>query len=77
MSCTTDRTAGGAADENVLNVYNWADYIAPDTIEKFEAEYGIKVNYDIYDSSQVVDVKLLAATAATTSLCTAASIPRD
>ena len=60
MSCTTDRTAGVTANENVLNVYNWADYIAPDTIEKFEAEYGIKVNYDIYDSTPVVDVKLLA-----------------
>jgi len=46
--------------QNVLNVYNWADYIAPDTLEKFETEYGIKVNYDIYDSSEVVDVKLLA-----------------
>ena len=46
--------------DNIVNVYNWADYIAPDTIEKFEAEYGIKVNYDIYDSSEVVDVKLLA-----------------
>lgn len=46
-------------DRNVVNVYNWADYIAPDTVEKFEAEYGIKVNYDIYDSSEVVDVKLL------------------
>ncbi len=46
--------------QNVVNVYNWADYIAPHTLEKFEAEYGIKVNYDIYDSSEVVDVKLLA-----------------
>ena len=44
----------------VVNVYNWADYIAPDTLQKFEAEYGIEVNYDIYDSSEVVDVKLLA-----------------
>ncbi len=60
MSCTTDRTAEIAGNEKIVNVYNWADYIAPDTIEKFEAEYGIKVNYDIYDSSQVVDVKLLA-----------------
>jgi len=34
--------------------------MAPDTARKFEAEYGIKVNYDIYDGSQVVDVKLLA-----------------
>ena len=60
ISCTTDRTAELASNEKVLNVYNWADYIAPDTLEKFEAEYGIKVNYDIYDSSEVVDVKLLA-----------------
>ena len=47
------------ADEAVVNVYNWADYIAPDTIEKFEAEYGIKVNYDLYDAAGAVDVKLL------------------
>ncbi len=59
-SCTTDRTAETASGEQVVNVYNWADYIAPDTIQKFGAEYGIKVNYDIYDSSEVVDVKLLA-----------------
>ena len=59
-ACSTDRTAEIAGDEKVLNVYNWADYIAPDTLEKFEAEYGIKVNYDVYDSSEVLDVKLLA-----------------
>jgi len=47
-------------DADVVNVYNWADYIAPDTLQKFEAETGIRVNYDIYDSSEVVDVKLLA-----------------
>lgn len=58
--CSADSTAVTTNDENVVNVYNWADYIAPDTVEKFEAEYGIKVNYDIYDGSQVVDVKLLA-----------------
>ena len=59
-SCSTDRAAATASGEKVVNVYNWADYIAPDTLQKFEAEYGIKVNYDIYDSSEVVDVKLLA-----------------
>jgi putrescine transport system substrate-binding protein len=47
------------SSKNVVNVYNWAEYIAPDTIEKFEAEYGIKVNYDLYDSTGIVDVKLL------------------
>lgn len=60
LACTTDQTADLASTEAVVNIYNWADYIAPDTVEKFEAEYGIKVNYDIYDGSQVVDVKLLA-----------------
>jgi putrescine transport system substrate-binding protein len=60
ISCTTDQIAGTTSGEKVVNVYNWADYIAPDTLQKFEAEYGIKVNYDIYDSSEVVDVKLLA-----------------
>lgn len=47
-------------NENVLNVYNWADYIDPDVIKQFETETGIKVNYDTYDSSSIVDVKLLA-----------------
>ena len=50
----------GGDDANVVNVYNWADYIAPGIIEQFEDETGIKVNYDVYDSSEVVDVKLLA-----------------
>lgn len=53
----SNKASGG---EDVVNIYNWADYIGPDTLERFEAEYGIKVNYDIYDSSEVVDVKLLA-----------------
>jgi putrescine transport system substrate-binding protein len=50
----------GSRDENVVNVYNWSDYVAPDTLERFTAETGIEVNYDVYDSSEVVDVKLLA-----------------
>ncbi|AKR57385.1 putrescine-binding periplasmic protein [Youhaiella tibetensis] len=48
------------AQENVVNVYNWSDYIAEDTIAKFEAETGIKVNYDVYDNNEIVDAKLLA-----------------
>ena len=58
-ACGSDNPTGGN-DERVVNVYNWSDYIAEDTIEKFEAEYGIKVNYDVYDSAEIVDVKLLA-----------------
>jgi putrescine transport system substrate-binding protein len=43
-----------------LNVYNWSDYIAPTTIPDFERETGIKVTYDIYDSNEVLEAKLLA-----------------
>jgi putrescine transport system substrate-binding protein len=51
---------GLAQEEPVLNVYNWSDYIAEDTIGKFEAETGIKVNYDTFDSNELVEAKLLA-----------------
>lgn len=46
--------------EKTVNVYNWSDYIAEDTIAKFEAETGIKVVYDVYDSNEVLEAKLLA-----------------
>lgn len=42
-----------------LNIYNWADYINPDAITNFESEFGIDVTYDIYDSSEIVDTKLM------------------
>ena len=48
------------ADDKVLHVYNWSDYIAPDTVEKFTKETGIKVVYDVYDSNEVLEAKLLA-----------------
>ena len=48
------------AQDNVVNVYNWSDYIAEDTIANFEAASGIKVNYDVYDNNEIVDAKLLA-----------------
>ncbi len=48
-----------AAEDKVLNVLNWSDYIAPDTLEKFERETGIKVNYDVFDSNEVLETKLL------------------
>ena len=50
----------GAANAQELNVYNWSDYIAEDTIANFEAETGIKVTYDIYDSNEVLEAKMLA-----------------
>jgi putrescine transport system substrate-binding protein len=48
-----------AEEEKILNFYNWADYIGPTTIADFEAEYGIRVNYDLFDSGTVVEAKLL------------------
>lgn len=48
-----------AAQESTLNIYNWSDYIDPQIIEDFEQLYDIEVNYDIYDSSEIVDTKLL------------------
>lgn len=53
-------SAAQAAEEKKLNIYNWSDYIAEDTIAKFEAETGIKVTYDVYDSNEVLEAKLLA-----------------
>jgi putrescine transport system substrate-binding protein len=49
----------GAGEEPVLNVYNWSDYIDPAVIEQFTAETGIKVNYDVFDSNEVLETKLL------------------
>src|ERR1044072_3975816 len=49
-----------AQEEKVVNVYNWSDYIAEDTVQKFEAETGIHVNYDVFDSNELGEAKLLA-----------------
>jgi putrescine transport system substrate-binding protein len=53
-------TAGQPDGENVLNVYNWSDYIEPSVLTDFQKEFGIKVNYDVFDSNQVLETKLLA-----------------
>jgi putrescine transport system substrate-binding protein len=60
VGCTSGDGPETAPGARVVNVYNWSDYVAPDTIRNFEREYGIKVNYDVYDSAEVVDAKLLA-----------------
>lgn len=52
-------TADGASSKT-LNVYNWSDYIAEDTIPNFEQQSGVKVTYDVFDSDEMVETKLLA-----------------
>ncbi len=58
LGCTLSVAAG--AEQQVLNIYNWSDYIAPEAISRFEAETGIKVNYDVYDSNEVLEAKLMS-----------------
>ena len=53
-------TGAQAAEQKVLNIYNWSDYIAEDTIKNFEKEYGIKVRYDNFDSNEMLHAKLVA-----------------
>src|SRR5699024_10012140 len=48
-----------SAQERVVNVYNWAEYTAPDTLSGFEKSTGIKVRYDVYDSNDTLQAKLL------------------
>jgi len=52
--------AATAQEAKVLNIYNWSDYIAEDTIKNFEKETGIKVRYDTFDNNEIVHAKLVA-----------------
>jgi putrescine transport system substrate-binding protein len=56
----TGQAASAAEEEKVLHVYNWSDYIAEDTIKNFEAQTGISVTYDVFDSNDVLETRLLA-----------------
>jgi putrescine transport system substrate-binding protein len=53
-------SAAAASPEKILNVYNWADFIEPSVIADFEREFGIKVHYDVYESNETMEAKLLA-----------------
>lgn len=52
-------TTGSAWADGELNVYHWSDYVAADTISNFEAKTGITVNYDVFDSNEVLEAKIL------------------
>jgi len=43
-----------------LNIYNWSDYVAEDTVPNFEKEFGVKVNYDTYEDNEAMLAKLQA-----------------
>jgi putrescine transport system substrate-binding protein len=48
------------AQERVVNIFNWSDYIDPQVLEDFTKETGIKVRYDVFDSNDVLETRLLA-----------------
>jgi putrescine transport system substrate-binding protein len=49
-----------AAEEKKLFIYNWNDFIGPDTVAQFERLTGIKVTYDVYDAEETMEARLLA-----------------
>ena len=52
--------AGWAQEEKIVNVYNWSDYIDESVLSDFQKETGIRVVYDVFDSNEVLETKLLA-----------------
>jgi putrescine transport system substrate-binding protein len=48
------------AEERVVNFYNWSNYMAPDVLENFTKETGIKVVYDTFDANETLETRLLA-----------------
>jgi len=49
-----------SAEERTVNFYNWSNYIAPDVLESFTRETGIKVVYDTFDANETLETRLLA-----------------
>jgi putrescine transport system substrate-binding protein len=47
------------AEDKVLNLYSWADYVAPEALQRFEQETGIHVRYDTFDTPEVLETKLI------------------
>jgi putrescine transport system substrate-binding protein len=52
--------APAVAQQKQVNVFNWSDYIDPTILEDFTKETGIKVKYDVFDSNDILETKLLA-----------------
>jgi len=57
---TTVALSAMAASAEEVRVYNWSDYIDEELLAKFEAETGIELIYDVFDSNEVLETKLLA-----------------
>jgi spermidine/putrescine transport system permease protein len=60
---------GPGDDQKVLNVYIWSNYIAPETVKKFEARTGVKVNVDLYDTNEAMLAKIQSGNVGYDLLC--------
>ena len=60
MTAALALTIGGAAYADEVRVYNWSDYIDEDLLTKFEEETGIDLIYDVFDSNELLETKMLA-----------------
>ncbi|MGH7546366.1 MAG: polyamine ABC transporter substrate-binding protein, partial [Gemmatimonadota bacterium] len=63
QACARDERAADGGEEALgdrLNIYNWSDYIADETIRGFEDETGVKVVYDTYESNEEMLAKIQA-----------------
>ncbi|WP_261842776.1 extracellular solute-binding protein [Aliamphritea ceti] len=60
IALSTALAMPASASEDSLKFYNWSDYIAGDTIDNFQKEAGIDVTYDVFDSNEVLEAKLMA-----------------
>lgn len=55
----TPTSSSGVSEHNIVNLYIWADYMAPDTLSEFERLTGIKVNVSYFDSYETLEAKIL------------------
>ena len=60
QAATSEPAAAAAGSGGELNVYNWSDYIGETTVEDFQKATGITVRYDVYDSNETLEAKLMA-----------------
>src|SRR3982074_3324819 len=58
-ACGCNNSPPPSSEEPVLHIYNWADYIGFDPVARFERSTGIRVIYDLYDSNETLEGKLL------------------
>ncbi|WP_434778864.1 polyamine ABC transporter substrate-binding protein [Neisseria sp. Ec49-e6-T10] len=59
LHTSSQKNTNKTSNKNVLNIYNWSDYVDESTVKEFEQKNHIKVNYDVYDSNETLQAKVL------------------